>query len=176
MTFFLSQIYKIYIVFARNQPLIYLDLTKRRATVSRNAKTSCSPKSIFSCCHLDTLAGTSTILEIVSVICTVSTCELSRRTIPHNDIPDTANSSHSSIAASLTCWDIKNRLTTIPPDPSQAKNPLSQKKRSQISLTPLSCTPAGVRTLDTLIKSQVLYQLSYGCNFSNADAKVHTFI
>ena len=24
-------------------------------------------------------------------------------------------------------------------------------------------TPAGVRTLDTLIKSQVLYQLSYGC-------------
>ncbi len=26
------------------------------------------------------------------------------------------------------------------------------------------CTPAGVRTLDTLIKSQVLYQLSYGCN------------
>ena len=25
------------------------------------------------------------------------------------------------------------------------------------------CTPAGVRTLDTLIKSQVLYQLSYGC-------------
>ena len=28
----------------------------------------------------------------------------------------------------------------------------------------LHCTPAGVRTLDTLIKSQVLYQLSYGCN------------
>ena len=27
-----------------------------------------------------------------------------------------------------------------------------------------SCTPAGARTLDTLIKSQVLYQLSYGCN------------
>ena len=26
-----------------------------------------------------------------------------------------------------------------------------------------SCTPAGARTLDTLIKSQVLYQLSYGC-------------
>ena len=26
------------------------------------------------------------------------------------------------------------------------------------------CTPAGARTLDTLIKSQVLYQLSYGCN------------
>ena len=25
------------------------------------------------------------------------------------------------------------------------------------------CTPAGARTLDTLIKSQVLYQLSYGC-------------
>ena len=25
-----------------------------------------------------------------------------------------------------------------------------------------SCTPAGGRTLDTLIKSQVLYQLSYG--------------
>ena len=27
----------------------------------------------------------------------------------------------------------------------------------------VSCTPAGARTLDTLIKSQVLYQLSYGC-------------
>ena len=27
----------------------------------------------------------------------------------------------------------------------------------------LFCTPAGARTLDTLIKSQVLYQLSYGC-------------
>ena len=27
----------------------------------------------------------------------------------------------------------------------------------------LGCTPAGARTLDTLIKSQVLYQLSYGC-------------
>ena len=26
----------------------------------------------------------------------------------------------------------------------------------------LFCTPAGGRTLDTLIKSQVLYQLSYG--------------
>ena len=28
---------------------------------------------------------------------------------------------------------------------------------------PFACTPAGARTLDTLIKSQVLYQLSYGC-------------
>ena len=37
-------------------------------------------------------------------------------------------------------------------------------------------TPAGVRTLDTLIKSQVLYQLSYGCiRFSFAGAKVQTF-
>ena len=36
-----------------------------------------------------------------------------------------------------------------------------QKKRGE---KPLFCTPAGVRTLDTLIKSQVLYQLSYGCN------------
>ena len=30
----------------------------------------------------------------------------------------------------------------------------------------LGCTPAGARTLDTLIKSQVLYQLSYGCIIS----------
>ena len=29
------------------------------------------------------------------------------------------------------------------------------------------CTPAGARTLDTLIKSQVLYQLSYGCLIFN---------
>ena len=29
--------------------------------------------------------------------------------------------------------------------------------------SPYCCTPAGARTLDTLIKSQVLYQLSYGC-------------
>ena len=35
------------------------------------------------------------------------------------------------------------------------------------------CTPAGARTLDTLIKSQVLYQLSYGCIlFQFAGAKV----
>ena len=35
------------------------------------------------------------------------------------------------------------------------------------------CTPAGARTLDTLIKSQVLYQLSYGCiAFRLAGAKV----
>ena len=34
-----------------------------------------------------------------------------------------------------------------------------QKKRhSKVSL----CTPAGARTLDPLIKSQMLYQLSYG--------------
>ena len=38
------------------------------------------------------------------------------------------------------------------------------------------CTPAGARTLDTLIKSQVLYQLSYGCIvFRFAGAKVLTF-
>ena len=43
-------------------------------------------------------------------------------------------------------------------------------------------TPAGARTLDTLIKSQVLYQLSYGCIFffcgckgTHFFAKVHTF-
>ena len=36
-------------------------------------------------------------------------------------------------------------------------------------------TPAGARTLDTLIKSQVLYQLSYGCNvFCFAGAKVRS--
>ena len=38
------------------------------------------------------------------------------------------------------------------------------------------CTPAEVRTLDTLIKSQVLYQLSYGCIvFLLAGAKVVIF-
>ncbi len=37
---------------------------------------------------------------------------------------------------------------------------LVNKKERQ---KPLFCTPAGARTLDTLIKSQVLYQLSYGC-------------
>ena len=36
-----------------------------------------------------------------------------------------------------------------------------QKERRTACL--LFCTPAGARTLDTLIKSQVLYQLSYGC-------------
>ena len=53
---------------------------------------------------------------------------------------------------------------------------IRHKKRNQIKSDSFFSTPAGVRTLDTLIKSQVLYQLSYGCNFSNADAKVHTFI
>ena len=47
-----------------------------------------------------------------------------------------------------------------------------QKKRGK---KPLFCTPAGARTLDTLIKSQVLYQLSYGCIvFSIAGAKVRS--
>ena len=36
------------------------------------------------------------------------------------------------------------------------------------------CTPAGVRTLDTLIKSQVLYQLSYKRISRFAGAKVAT--
>ena len=46
-------------------------------------------------------------------------------------------------------------------------------KKTGGTLTSL-CTPAGARTLDTLIKSQVLYQLSYGCiRFSFAGAKVH---
>ena len=35
--------------------------------------------------------------------------------------------------------------------------------RQPFVLTFKICTPAGARTLDTLIKSQVLYQLSYGC-------------
>ena len=36
------------------------------------------------------------------------------------------------------------------------------KKQKAAEFQRLSCTPAGGRTLDTLIKSQVLYQLSYG--------------
>ena len=39
---------------------------------------------------------------------------------------------------------------------------MKTKKRGEKPL--FFCTPAGARTLDTLIKSQVLYQLSYGCN------------
>ena len=40
----------------------------------------------------------------------------------------------------------------------------------------VSCTPAGARTLDTLIKSQVLYQLSYKrVVFLFAVAKVRCF-
>ena len=47
----------------------------------------------------------------------------------------------------------------------------------------VSCTPAGARTLDTLIKSQVLYQLSYkriafqfcGCKGSNYFYNCQTF-
>ena len=48
-----------------------------------------------------------------------------------------------------------------------------KKEEANLRL-PLFCTPAGVRTLDTLIKSQVLYQLSYGCIFLFAAAKVRT--
>ena len=47
------------------------------------------------------------------------------------------------------------------------------KKRNSLEF--LLSTPAGARTLDTLIKSQVLYQLSYGCIvFVFAGAKVIT--
>ena len=35
------------------------------------------------------------------------------------------------------------------------------KKTTSKLIEIVSCTPAGARTLDTLIKSQVLYQLSY---------------
>ena len=51
-----------------------------------------------------------------------------------------------------------------------------KEKERDFHLAPSFCTPAGARTLDTLIKSQVLYQLSYGCNvFRFAGAKVRTF-
>ena len=40
-------------------------------------------------------------------------------------------------------------------------HPSFVSKRKEVALS--CCTPAGARTLDTLIKSQVLYQLSYGC-------------
>ena len=43
-----------------------------------------------------------------------------------------------------------------------------RKKSSDFSkLLDYQSTPAGARTLDTLIKSQVLYQLSYGCIISD---------
>ena len=57
-------------------------------------------------------------------------------------------------------------------------NSMKTKKRGQ---KPLFCTPAGARTLDTLIKSQVLYQLSYGCiifvvqNSSLAELRVQRY-
>ena len=53
---------------------------------------------------------------------------------------------------------------------------IKTKKRDKYNLSLLvSGTPAGARTLDTLIKSQVLYQLSYGCIlFLFAGAKVRT--
>ena len=37
---------------------------------------------------------------------------------------------------------------------------LKAENHSFLSRDSLSCTPSGARTLDTLIKSQVLYQLS----------------
>ena len=51
------------------------------------------------------------------------------------------------------------------------------KKRRLQMIGVVSCTPAGARTLDTLIKSQVLYQLSYKRmpDFRIAGAKVRTF-
>ena len=36
----------------------------------------------------------------------------------------------------------------------------AQKKRYHMTVIPLLCTLSGVRTLDPLIKSQLLYQLS----------------
>ena len=38
---------------------------------------------------------------------------------------------------------------------------VDKKKTTSKLIEIVSCTPAGARTLDTLIKSQVLYQLSY---------------
>ena len=53
-----------------------------------------------------------------------------------------------------------------------------RQKKSRLvgnDLAALLRTPAGVRTLDTLIKSQVLYQLSYGCNFNALSRVVFQF-
>ena len=53
------------------------------------------------------------------------------------------------------------------------------RKNKKVAFQPpfsFNRTPAGARTLDTLIKSQVLYQLSYGCIvFRFAGAKVLLF-
>ena len=49
-------------------------------------------------------------------------------------------------------------------------------KLFSLSLFFFFCTPAGARTLDTLIKSQVLYQLSYGCILSFCGCKGTHFI
>ena len=53
---------------------------------------------------------------------------------------------------------------------------VEMKKRRKTIVFLLFCTPAGARTLDPLIKSQMLYQLSYKRvahpYFSNASAKV----
>ena len=63
-----------------------------------------------------------------------------------------------------------SRLERYPPDFQRKSD-----KSFDLSLLLLS-TPAGARTLDTLIKSQVLYQLSYGCIvFCFAGAKVQSF-
>ncbi len=45
-------------------------------------------------------------------------------------------------------------------------------KKRELHRNSLFCTPAGVRTLDTLIKSQVLYQLSYKRNFSKMQSGI----
>ena len=59
---------------------------------------------------------------------------------------------------------------------SETTKKIGKKKEINFEVYLSRCTPAGARTLDTLIKSQVLYQLSYGCvRFLFAGAKVQTF-
>ena len=56
----------------------------------------------------------------------------------------------------MSCFEGKNR------EKVDTKNAQGQKTKKATKIGGFSSTPAGGRTLDTLIKSQVLYQLSYG--------------
>ncbi len=51
-------------------------------------------------------------------------------------------------------------LSGEPDEPFLNKNTICTNKKKRHSKVSL-CTPAGARTLDPLIKSQMLYQLSY---------------
>ena len=72
------------------------------------------------------------------------------------------------------------RLAAPPPQDGESTNFSTWpdiKKSKDVARNVFTCDPTGARTQDPIIKSDVLYQLSYRvkCNFLNAGANIRPY-